>query len=198
MHPLPTKSPKIVFGPFEFDSESGELRKHGFKIKLPSQPGQILGALVRRPGELVTREDLFSQLWPGASAGDFEHGLNAAVNKLRQALSDAANQPRYIETLVGRGYRFVAPVNPVGQTVLQLVPPSATPEAEPSRRGLPRWVLAVGALLAVVVGVAWITLHRWTDLPMKATRFVVAPPKGYYLEGGGRSRGNCSNASSTS
>ena len=185
MHPLPTKSPKIVFGPFEFDSESGELRKHGFKIKLPSQPGQILGALVRRPGELVTREDLFSQLWPGASAGDFEHGLNAAVNKLRQALSDAANQPRYIETLVGRGYRFVAPVNPVGQTVLQLVPPSATPEAEPSRRGLPQWVLAVGALLAVVVGVAWITLHRWTDLPMKATRFVVAPPKGYYLEGGG-------------
>src|SRR5947209_20559027 len=109
MHPRPSRSPKLAFGPFEFDPSSGELLKHGYKIKLASQPGQVLGALVDRPGDLVTREDLRNRLWPGATSGDFEHGLNAAVNKLRQALGDAASEPRYVETLTGVGYRFVAP-----------------------------------------------------------------------------------------
>lgn len=122
MLPQPSRAPKLAFGPFEFDPASGELRKHGYKVKLPSQPSQVLGALVDRPGDLVTREDLRNRLWPGATAGDFEHGLNAAVNKLRQALGDAANQPRYVETLAGLGYRFVAPVYPVGAAVLELVP----------------------------------------------------------------------------
>src|SRR3954469_15977426 len=112
MLPQPSRAPRLAFAPFEFDPASGELRKHGYKVKLPSQPGQVLGTLVERPGDLVTREDLLSRLWPGVIAGDFEHGLHAAVNKLRQALGDAANQPRCVETLAGRGYRFVAPVHP--------------------------------------------------------------------------------------
>src|SRR5438445_529967 len=112
MFPQPSRASKLAFGPFEFDPASGELRKHGYKVKLPSQPGRVLHALVDRPGDLVTRENLRNQLWPGATAGDFEHGLNAAVNKLRLALGDAANQPRYVETLPGLGYRFVAPSHP--------------------------------------------------------------------------------------
>src|SRR5216684_8183373 len=112
MLPQSSRGQKLTFGPFEFDPASGELRKHGYKVKLPSQPGQVLDALVERPGDLVTRDDLLNRLWPGAIAGDFEHGLNAAVNKLRQALGDAASQPRYVETLPSLGYRFVAPVHP--------------------------------------------------------------------------------------
>src|SRR6476660_7789618 len=103
MLPESSRIQKRAFGPFEFDPESGELRKHGYKVRLPSQPGQVLDALVDRPGDLVSREDLRNRLWPGATAGDFEHGLNAAVNKLRQALGDSATQPRYIETLPGLG-----------------------------------------------------------------------------------------------
>src|SRR5688572_33187682 len=122
MLPQPSRAPKLAFGPFEFDAASVELLKHGYRVKLPLQPGQVLAALLDRPGDLVTREDLRNRLWPGATAGDFEHGLNAAVNKLRQALGDAASQPRYVETLPGLGYRFVAPVYPVGGTVLELVP----------------------------------------------------------------------------
>src|ERR1700757_3832185 len=98
MIPQASRAPRLAFGPFEYDAASGELRKHGYRVKLASQPGQILGALVERPGDLVPREDLRNRLWPGATAGDFEHGLNAAVNKLRQALGDAAKQPRFVET----------------------------------------------------------------------------------------------------
>src|SRR5882757_5047198 len=120
MFPQPSPEQKLVFGPFEFDPASGELRKHGYKVKLPSQPGQVLDALLERPGDLVAREGLRNRLWPGATAGDFEHGLNAAVNKLRQALGDTASQPRYVETLFGLGYRFVAPVRSVGGAVLEI------------------------------------------------------------------------------
>lgn len=110
---------KLAFGPFEFDPRSGELFKHGFRVRLASQPGKVLDALVDRPGELVTREYLRKRLWPEVASGDFEHGLNAAVNKLRQTLGDDADQPRYVETLPGVGYRFVAPVHPAGGAVLE-------------------------------------------------------------------------------
>src|SRR6266481_10017824 len=137
-----SRSSKLAFGPFEFDPESGELFRHGSRVRLASQPGTVLDALVDRPGELVTREDLRNRLWPGATAGDFEHGLNAAVNKLRQALGDAANQPRYVETVPGLGYRFVAPAWPVGGAgaVLELVPAAKASEPEPPpRRRLQPW-----------------------------------------------------------
>ncbi len=75
-------SRKVAFGPFEFDPASGELRKNGYKVKLPKQPGEILSALIKHPGQVVTREDLRIRLGPGMSSGDFEHGVNAAVNTL--------------------------------------------------------------------------------------------------------------------
>src|SRR6266851_1434390 len=157
MLPQPSRAPRLTFGPFEFDPASGELRKHGYKIKLPSQPRQVLGALVERPGELVAREDLRNRLWPGAIAGDFEHGLNAAVNKLRQALGDGANQPRYVETLPGLGYRFVAPINPVRPAVLELVQPAATSgrAPQPSRRRISPWAAGVASLLVVLAVGSW-------------------------------------------
>ena len=110
-----------------------------------------------------------------------------AVNKLRQALGDSANQPRYVETLSGRGYRFVAPVHTAGGAALELVPEPAEPEQteQRSRRGLPFWAACVAALVVVLLGVSWLLLHRPSVAPMKATRFLISPPKGYYLEGGG-------------
>ena len=186
MLPRLSRVTKLAFGPFEFDQVTGELRKHGHKVRLSSQPGQILGAMVERPGELLAREALCRRLWPGATAGDFEHGLNAAVNKLRQVLGDAASQPRYVETLPGLGYRFVAPVYPVRDAVLELVPPAAIPESEPlpSRRKYALWSALAAAL--ILGAVAWLpALHRSPAPPVKATQFLVTPPRGYYLESGG-------------
>jgi Tol biopolymer transport system component/DNA-binding winged helix-turn-helix (wHTH) protein len=104
----------LRFGPFEVDLRSQELRRRGIRIRLRGQSFDVLATLLSRPGELVTREELQRKLWPAESFGDFEHGLNAAVNRLREALSDSADQPRFIETLPRRGYRFVAPVERVG------------------------------------------------------------------------------------
>jgi cholera toxin transcriptional activator len=109
-------SGKIVrFGTFEVDLVSGELRKNGTRIRLQEQPFQVLAMLLERPGEMVTREDLRSQLWPGDTFVDFDHGLNTAVNKLREALSDAAANPRFVQTVARRGYRFIAPVQDDGK-----------------------------------------------------------------------------------
>ena len=98
------------FGPFEVDLTTRELRKNGFRIRIREQPMQILEALLKGPGDLVSREDLKTLLWPSETFVDFERSLNAAVAKLRQALGDSAEQPRYVETVARRGYRFIAPV----------------------------------------------------------------------------------------
>lgn len=108
-----TSSDRARFGPYEVDLHTHELWKHGTRLKLVGQPFEILAVLVRRPGQLVTREELRSQLWPGDTFVDFNHGLNAAVNKLRDALCDSAEDPKYIETLPRRGYRFIAEVESV-------------------------------------------------------------------------------------
>src|SRR5688572_1879531 len=96
---------KYRFGPFEADVRTGELRKFGVRIKLQTQPFTILLALLRRPGELITREELRELIWGAGTIVDFDHSLATAVNKLREALSDSADRPRYIETLAKRGYR---------------------------------------------------------------------------------------------
>ena len=98
------------FGPFEADLRTGELRRAGKTVELQELPFRILAALVERPGELVTREELRAVGWPGDVFVDFEHGLNKAVSKIRMALVDRQDQPRYVATLAGRGYRFVAEV----------------------------------------------------------------------------------------
>ena len=105
-------NPKVLsFGPYEFNPYSKELRREGMHVRLEGQPLAILQALLGRPGELVTREELLKKLWPEDTFVDFEHSLNAAVKRLRSALNDSADRPLYIETLARRGYRFVAPVS---------------------------------------------------------------------------------------
>ena len=99
------------FGVFEADEGAGELRKRGVRIKLHSQPFQVLVMLLERPSEVVTREEMRRRLWGEGTFVDFDHGLNSAVNKIREALSDPASQPRYLETVAGKGYRFIAPVS---------------------------------------------------------------------------------------
>jgi TolB-like protein len=106
-----SSSRSIRFGAFELDLRAGELRKQGFRVKLQEQPLQVLMILVGNRGQVVTREELRSRLWPADTFVDFDHGLNKAINKLREALGDSAEEPRFIETLARRGYRFVAPVN---------------------------------------------------------------------------------------
>src|SRR5215471_652695 len=104
----------VRFGVFELDLRAGELRKHGLKVKLQDQPFQVLVMLLEHAGDVVTREQLFEKLWSTDTFVDFERSLNAAVKKLRQALGDSADNPRFIETLARRGYRFLAPVIEAG------------------------------------------------------------------------------------
>jgi DNA-binding winged helix-turn-helix (wHTH) protein/Tfp pilus assembly protein PilF len=101
---------KVRFGPFDVDLRSGQLYKHGIRLKLQDQPFQVLALLLEHPGDLVTREELRQKLWPADTFVDFDTGLNNAIKKLRDALGDSAEKPRYIETLPRRGYRFIAPV----------------------------------------------------------------------------------------
>ena len=168
--PLQSDAPKLAFGPFEFDAASGELRKHKTKIKLASQPREVLDELVNRPGNLVSREDLRNRLWPGATAGDFEHGLNAAVNRLRQALGDSADRPRFIETLPGAGYRFIAPVQSLspadalwetptkaGGTVSEVREP--VPPRKRSNRLIAKLLLLAGAISVLIL--SGMTLKDW-------------------------------------
>jgi cholera toxin transcriptional activator len=108
--PPGTETRVFRFGPFELDEATGELRKFGIRIKLHAQPVQVLIMLLERPGELVTREDMRQRLWGDDTIVDFDHGLNTAVNKLRDSLGDSAAQPRHVETISGRGYRFISPV----------------------------------------------------------------------------------------
>jgi TolB-like protein/DNA-binding winged helix-turn-helix (wHTH) protein len=119
------------FGAFEFHAEAGELRKHGVRLKLGGQPLSILTMLLERPGEVITREDLEKRLWPVGTYVDYEHSVNAAVKRLRQALSDSADYPHYIETIPRHGYRFVAPL--AGAPSASAPPTKTEIEAAPSR-----------------------------------------------------------------
>jgi cholera toxin transcriptional activator len=110
--PPATNARLYRFGIYEVDLRSGELRKNGAKLKLQEQPFQVLAMLLERPGEVLTRDQLRQRLWPADTFVDFDHSLNTAINKLRDALGDSAANPRFIETLAKRGYRFIAPVAP--------------------------------------------------------------------------------------
>ncbi len=101
----------VRFGVFEVDFEAGELRKNGARIRLQEQPFQVLAVLLERAGQVVTREELRQKIWPADTFVDFDHSLNTAVNKIREALGDSASNPRFVETLARRGYRFIAPFN---------------------------------------------------------------------------------------
>jgi DNA-binding winged helix-turn-helix (wHTH) protein len=116
------------FGVFEVDPSTGELRRKGIRVRLNEQPFQLLLILLERPGELVSREEIARALWPSDTFVDYEHGVNSAMNRIREALGDSAANPRYIETLARRGYRFVAPVHAVDPGVL----PSMATASEPA------------------------------------------------------------------
>ena len=112
------------FGVFELDLSTGELRKGGVKLRLQGQPIQVLTLLLERAGDVVTREELREKLWASDTCVDFDHSLNTAFNRVREALGDSASSPRYVETLARRGYRFIAPV----QGPVQAPPPSGVAE----------------------------------------------------------------------
>ena len=160
----PTKPNIVSFGAYEFNPYSRELRKEGMRVRLEGQPLAILEVLLERPGELVTREELQKRLWPEDTFVDFEHSLNAAVKRLRAALNDSADQPRYIETLARRGYRFVAPV---GGGVAEresekavLIPPESQAQAGGFGRRL-LWLVVVGAVC--VLGLAGWGWRLWRN-----------------------------------
>ncbi len=122
------------FGAFEADASTGELRRKGIRIKLNAQPFQVLLMLLERPGEVLTREEISRALWPDGTFVDYAHGVNSAVNRIREALGDTANSPRFVETLARRGYRFVAPVETIAGDV---TPDSGSlPQPEPSAAAL--------------------------------------------------------------
>ena len=141
----------LRFGPFELSADTGELRKDGVRLKLSGQAIQVLTMLAANPGQLVTREELQQKLWPGASYGDPEHGLNAAVNKLRETLGDSATEPTYIETVPGRGYRFIA-VLEAPTTTPESQP--ETPASEPEPPKSPWWKRKATIVVAVCVLIA--------------------------------------------
>src|ERR1017187_3233656 len=139
----------VRFGVFEADLDGGELRREGTLVKLQGQPFRLLALLLEHPGAIVTREELRAALWPDGSFVDFEYGVNTAIKKLRYALGDSGDNPRFIQTLPRKGYRFIAPVSPDGP----LQPPVDVPcvGASPKRR----WTWIIAAALRRGVRLWW-------------------------------------------
>jgi Tol biopolymer transport system component/DNA-binding winged helix-turn-helix (wHTH) protein len=190
-HPTTSPQRRLVFGPFAFDESSGELHKHGVRVRLEGQPLQILATLISQPGQVVARDEFQQQLWKGGTFVDFDHGLNAAMNRLRQALGDSADQPRYVETLAGRGYRFIASVQATVQKPLLVMTSAAVaPEVEPAapvivpaqRKPWPVW-LVTAAVIAGLVG-GYLATRRPASSGPPTLRYVISPPNGYALESG--------------
>jgi Tol biopolymer transport system component/DNA-binding winged helix-turn-helix (wHTH) protein len=147
------------FGEFAADVQAGELFRNGAKVRLQGQPFEVLALLLERPGQMVTREELRRRLWPADTFVDFEHGLNAAVNRLREALGDSAEQPLFIETIPRRGYKFIAPVEGAAQ---RSVPPVAQADVKlPRRRLLTRTLVTVILVILVSAAVSsWLVSRR--------------------------------------
>jgi cholera toxin transcriptional activator len=126
----PRSTQRYRFGVFEADAATGELRRQGLRVKLNTQPFQVLLMLLDRPGQLLTRDEISRELWPDGTFVDYEHGVNSAINRIREALGDTAVSPRFLETLARRGYRFIAPVEPIGLGEIQ---PSSASESQTPR-----------------------------------------------------------------
>jgi len=178
-------SRKVVrFGAYEADLVSGELHKGGIRIRLQEKPFQVLVLLLERAGQMVTREQLRDRLWPSDTFVDFDHGLNTAVNKLREALSDTASNPRFVETVARRGYRVIAPVQdqsglkPADDRGPDLPP---TPPAKPEtlhpelevpvpRRGITRGLFILAQVMYLIFYV--VALFRWQEVHRIANAFL--------------------------
>jgi DNA-binding winged helix-turn-helix (wHTH) protein len=162
---------RVCFGPFELDVRAAELRKEGRRIRLQDQPFQILRMLLERPGEVVLREEIRSQLWPDDTIVEFDHGINADVRRLRDALRDSADKPRYIETLARRGYRFIGEVKEAADN-----PPASTP---------PPLVMIPGGQ---PTGLPWFSRHRILLLTVLATMVLLALIGAWYYRRGAPAR----------
>ena len=170
----------LRFGVFEVDLRAGELRRSGMKVKLQEQPFQVLAQLLERPGEVVTREEMRDRLWRSDTFVDFDHSLNAAIRRLRDALGDSAENPRFVETVARRGYRFLAPVSaPSGsETALAAVVAinAATPVGPPIGRHT-KWLLGgLGSIVLVLLGIG-LGMHFGRPQPgeLKKTRLTTTP-----------------------
>jgi len=159
------------FGIFELDNHSGELRKAGTRIRLQDQPLKVLMALLEQPGAVVTREELKRRIWPDESFGDFDHAVNVAVGKLRAALADSADAPRFVETLHRRGYRFIYPVSSTAQRALASAAGSVV--VKPAKKTAPFPTVAVLSSAAVVLALLgptwWFLRHPARKLTDKDT-----------------------------
>ena len=176
---------RVAFGPFEADLHTGELRKRGVKLRLAEQPFQILATLLDRPGELVTREQLKEQLWSEDTFVAFDDGLNAAVNKLRQTLGDSARDPKYIETLQGRGYRFIGEIDQTDvDGVIESEPPSMKaaaadavgPEELVLRRKLRLYQALLGLTGLVALSLAFVHFRETPASEPPVRKFTFSPP----------------------
>ncbi len=181
MIPSTSSSPAVRFGVFEFDFKSGELFKQGRRVRLSGQPAQVLSLLLRRPGQLVTREELQHALWPANTHVNFEQSLNAAVKRLRHALSDSPEKPVFIETMARRGYRFIAPASAPGRSVppstraahevrsLAVLPfenATGDPDAEYLSDGLTEALINALSRLPALRVLARSTVFRYRDKPV--------------------------------
>ncbi len=164
----PERDFRIRFAVFELDTRSGELRKAGSRVKLQDQPLKVLTALLEQPGEVVTREELKRRIWPEDSFGDFDHAVNVAVAKLRTALGDSADVPRFVETLPRRGYRFIFPVTPPREVEFGAASVAAETKLEPVKKSSRfRWAVTASIVVfGLAVGGWWVLSrkpHALTD-----------------------------------
>jgi Tol biopolymer transport system component/DNA-binding winged helix-turn-helix (wHTH) protein len=195
---MPQQPKAFRFGPFEFDPRSGHLRSESGTLRLADQPLALLNALLERPGEMVSREDLRGRLWPDGTFVDFDHGLNSAVSRLREALNDSANTPRFVETIPRRGYRLLVPVESDGRAVVDDVAPAEPlPAAEaathaasasvrehtttwrPSRRTAV-WIGVAATSLFLVSVAAMFQFRRASSDPLLAS-FVIDLPEEWII-----------------
>ena len=181
--PSPSPRPqRIAFDNFEVDLRSGEVRKNRARIRVQPQPFQLLVLLLENAGDVVTREEICRELWPADTFVDFEHGLAAAVNKIREALGDAADNPLYIETLPKRGYRFIGKIKPSAPVELPVAEPPQLVELVPVAAAKPdtrwKWILgliAATALMAAVVAFVRLSGNPGNSQPMTIVPFTSYP-----------------------
>jgi TolB-like protein/DNA-binding winged helix-turn-helix (wHTH) protein/Tfp pilus assembly protein PilF len=188
----PRLSRVLRFGLYEADLDAAELRRNGLKVRLQDRPFEILKILLERPGEVITREEFRQRLWPADTFVDFDHSLNGSINKLRQALDDEADNPRFVATAGRRGYRFIAPVGGSGHLVAENATEPLAPEATvraakqsspdnpQTRRGASRRILWVAGSVMIVLVLAtfsagWRYLHRRPQTPPRRIMLAVLP-----------------------
>ena len=178
MEKMPVLKEGFRFGVFEVDLEGGELRRSGLKVPIQDQPFQVLTLLLARPGQVVTRDEVREKLWPGDTFVEFDRSLNTAVAKLREALGDSADNPRFVETIPRRGYRFLAPVQRLGETVqVELAPGVGGSTTTSWYSGRSAGISVLAGALALAVGfIVWQRLEApqvAPDLPLR--KWVLAP-----------------------